>query len=87
MTGKKPARLVVGHEREQIMATVLLLNLITIGDVQVQLIRKGVPGIMTQQSIEGMGLAASALRILYGITEAEVEQFTHETLGIHERKQ
>lgn len=68
--------MLIGDEREQAMAMMLLFDEIHTGKVMVQFIRDGRPGMPTGQTIEGFRLAIQAMRAAYGITENEMEVFT-----------
>ncbi len=81
-----PGHLIITEQRDQVLATALLLNLIHTGEVKVQLFKDNLPAMLTDVTLEGMGLAVSALLIVYGITEAELEKFTEDTLRKAERK-
>lgn len=71
-------KIIHGGEREKIMSSILLLYLINIGDVKVQLFHKGQPAMMSHQAVHDMGLAANAMRIVHGITEEEIKEFSDE---------
>ncbi len=73
-------------DREKILATILLLNLINTGEATVTLHYKGSPpGTLTQQTLDGFGAAAMSLRIVHAITEEEIKDFTDLTLRNPER--
>lgn len=71
-------RAIDDKNRQLAFPTISLLRMIAAGEVKVTLVHSGIPGSMTEQSIEGMGLAAAAMMALNGITAEELAAYEQE---------